>query len=125
LHAQQHPCTGDVLAFGGSSQNAFFMESYVELAQAAGQDPHKFRRALLAHLPDFLGVLDKLAEKGDWGKPLPAGRGRGIAVHECYDSIIGQVAEVTVNQKGEVRVRVVAAVNCGHVVNPGIVEAQI
>jgi isoquinoline 1-oxidoreductase beta subunit len=100
----------------GSSQNAFFMESYVdELAQAAGQDRYSFRRTLLAHRPDFLGVLDKLAEKGDWGNPLPAGRGRGIAVHECYDSIIGQVAEVTVNQKGEVRVdRVVAAVDCGH-----------
>ena len=111
----------------GSSQNAFFMESYIdELAQAAGQDPYKFRRALLAHRPDYLGVLDKLADKGDWGKPLPAGRGRGIAVHECFGSIVGQIAEVTVSRKGEVRVdRVVAVVDCGHVVNPGIVEAQI
>ncbi len=111
----------------GSSQNAFFMESYIdELAQAAGKDPYKFRRALLAHRPDFIGVLDKIAEKGDWGKPLPAGRGRGIAVHECYGTIVGQVAEVTVSHKGEVKVdRVVAAVDCGHVVNPGIVEAQI
>jgi isoquinoline 1-oxidoreductase beta subunit len=111
----------------GSSQNAFFMESYIdELAHAAGQDPYKFRRLLLAHRPDFLGVLDKVAEKSDWGKPLPAGRGRGIAVHESFGSIVGQVAEVTVSQKGEVRVdRVVAAVDCGHVVNPGIVEAQI
>ncbi len=79
----------------GSSQNAFFVESYIdELAQAAGQDGYKFRRALLAGKADFLGVLDKIAEKGDWGKPLPAGRGRGIAIHECYGSIIGQVAEV-------------------------------
>jgi len=111
----------------GSSQNAFFMESYIdELAHAAGKDPYQFRRALLAHRPDYLGVLDRLAEKGDWGKPLPTGRGRGIAVHECYDSIVGQVAEVTVSKKGEVRVdRVVAAVDCGHAVNPGIVEAQI
>jgi len=111
----------------GSSQNAFFMESYIdELAQAAGQDPYKYRRALLAHRPDFLGVLDKLAEKGDWGKPLPAGHGRGIAIHESFGSIVGQIAEVTVSRKGEVRVdRVVAAVDCGHVVNPGIVEAQI
>jgi isoquinoline 1-oxidoreductase beta subunit len=71
-------------------------------------------------------VLDKIAEKSDWGKPLPAGRGRGIAIFECYDTIIGQVAEVTVSKKGEVRVdRVVAGVDCGHVVNPGIVEAQI
>ncbi len=111
----------------GSSQNAFFMESYVdELAHAAGKDAYQFRRALLAHRPDFIGVLDKIAEKGDWDKPLPAGRGRGIAIHECYGTIVGQVAEVTVSKKGEVRVdRVVAAVDCGHVVNPGIVEAQI
>jgi isoquinoline 1-oxidoreductase beta subunit len=111
----------------GSSQNAFFMESYIdELAHAAGKDPYQFRRALLAHRPDFLGVLDKIAEKGDWGKPLPAGRGRGIAVHECYGTILGQLAEVTVSHKGEVKIdRVVAAVDCGHVVNPSIVEAQI
>jgi isoquinoline 1-oxidoreductase beta subunit len=111
----------------GSSQNAFFMEGYIdELAHAAGQDAYKFRRALLEHRPDFLRVLDKIAEKSDWGKPLPAGRGRGIAIFECYDTIIGQVAEVTVSRKGEVRVdRVVAGVDCGHVVNPGIVEAQI
>jgi isoquinoline 1-oxidoreductase beta subunit len=111
----------------GSSQNAFFMEGYIdELAHAAGQDAYKFRRALLEHRPDFLRVLDKIAEKSDWGKPLPAGRGRGIAIFECYDTIIGQVAEVTVSKKGEVRVdRVVAGVDCGHVVNPGIVEAQI
>jgi len=111
----------------GSSQNAFFMESYVdELAHAGGHDAYKFRRALLAHRPDFLGVLDKIAEKSDWGKPMEPGRGRGIAIHECYDTIIGQVAEVTVSKKGEVKVdRIVAAVDCGHVVNPGIVEAQI
>src|SRR6185503_7892859 len=111
----------------GSSQNAFFVESYIdELAQAAGQDPYKFRRTLLAGKSDFLGVLDTIAEKSDWGKPLGQGRGRGIAIHACYGSIIGQVAEVTVSQKGEVKVdRVVAAVDCGHVVNPGIVEAQI
>ena len=109
----------------GSSQNAFFLESYVdELAYAAGQDPYKFRRALLMHRPDFIGVLDKIAEKGHWGKPLAARRGRGIAIHECYGTIVGQV--VTVTQKGEVKVeRVVAAVDCGHVVNPSIVEAQI
>lgn len=111
----------------GSSQNAFFMESYVdELAHAAGKDAYQFRRALLAHRPDFIGVLDKIADKGDWGKPLPAGHGRGIAIHECYGTIVGQVTEVSVNPKGEVRVhRVVAAVDCGHVVNPSIVEAQM
>jgi isoquinoline 1-oxidoreductase beta subunit len=111
----------------GSSQNAFFMESYIdELAHAGGHDAYQFRRTLLAHRPDFIGVLDKIADKGDWGKPLPKGHGRGIAIHECYGSIIGQVSEVSVNGKGEVKVhRVVAAVDCGHVVNPSIVEAQI
>jgi isoquinoline 1-oxidoreductase beta subunit len=64
---------------------------------------------------DFLGVLDTIAEKSDWGKPLGQGRGRGIAIHECYGSIIGQVAEVTVSQKGEVKVdRIVAAEKPGH-----------
>ena len=111
----------------GSSQNAFFVESYIdELAHAAGKDPYQFRRSLLAGKSDFLGVLDTIAQKSDWGKPMEQWRGRGIAIHECYGSIIGQVAEVTVSKKGEVKVdRVVAAVDCGHVVNPGIVEAQI
>jgi isoquinoline 1-oxidoreductase beta subunit len=111
----------------GSSQNAFFMESYVdELAHAAGKDPYQFRRALLAHRKDFIRVLDTVAEKGAWGKPLPAGHGRGIAIHECYDSIVGQVAEVSVDKQGNVRVhRVVAAVDCSYVVNPSIIEAQI
>lgn len=111
----------------GSSQNAFFMESYIdELAHAAGQDPYRFRRALLSHRADFIRVLDTIAEKGDWGKPMPAGYGRGIAIHECYDSIVGQVAEVSVDKQGNVRVhRVVAAVDCSQVVNPSIIEAQI
>jgi isoquinoline 1-oxidoreductase beta subunit len=111
----------------GSSQNAFFMESYIdELAHAAGQDPYKFRRAMLLHKPDFLGVLDTLAEKSNWGTPMPSGQGRGIAIHECYGSIIGQVAEVTVDPKGSVKVdRVVASVDCGHAVNPKIIESQL
>jgi isoquinoline 1-oxidoreductase subunit beta len=111
----------------GSSINAFFMEGFVdELAHEAGQDAMKFRRTLLSHRADFMSVLDKLAEKSDWGKPMPAGHGRGIAIHECYNTIIGQVAEVAVNARGEVRVnRVVAVVDCGHAVNPGIIEAQI
>jgi isoquinoline 1-oxidoreductase beta subunit len=111
----------------GSSQNAFAMESYVdELAYAAGQDPYKFRRALLVDRPDFLHVLDTLAEKGDWGKPLAAGKGRGIAIHESYNTIVGEIAEVAVSPKGEVKVeRVVVAVDSGHVVNPRTVEMQM
>jgi isoquinoline 1-oxidoreductase beta subunit len=111
----------------GSSQNAFVVESFIdELAHAAGQDAYQFRRKLLAHRPDFVRVLDTAAEKGDWGKPLPAGTGRGIAIHESFDTIVAQVAEVAVSPRGEVKVqRVVAAVDCGHVVNPRLVEMQI
>jgi isoquinoline 1-oxidoreductase subunit beta len=110
----------------GHSQNVFFMESFVdEMAHAAGKDPVAFRRELLAHRPDFQQVLDLLVEKGDWGKPMPAGKGRGVAVHESYDSIVGMIAEVAV-QNGEVKVeRVVIACDCGVVVNPRGVENQL
>jgi isoquinoline 1-oxidoreductase beta subunit len=111
----------------GHSQNAFFMESFIdELAHAAGQDPYRFRRALLSRRGDFLHVLDTLAEKGDWGKPLPSGRGRGLSIHECYNSIVGMIAEVAVGQGSEVKVeRLTIAVDCGHAVNPRIVETQL
>ena len=71
-------------------------------------------------------MLDLLADKGDWGKPMAAGQGRGIAIHESYGSIVGQIVEVTVSPKGEVRVeRVVVVVDCGHAVNPRTVEMQM
>jgi isoquinoline 1-oxidoreductase subunit beta len=111
----------------GHSQNAFFMESFIdELAHAAAQDPYRYRRALLSHRADFLHVLDVLAEKGEWEKPLPPGKGRGLAVHECYNSIVGMIAEVAVSADGELKVeRLTIAVDCGHVVNPRIVETQL
>jgi len=111
----------------GSSQNAFAVESFIdELAHAASQDPYRFRRKLLEGKPDFIRVLDTLAEKGDWGKALPAGRGRGIAIHESFGTIVGQIVEVDASAKGAVKVeRVVAVVDCGHVVNPRTVEMQI
>jgi len=111
----------------GSSQNAFALESFVdEMAVAAGKDPYLFRRALLAGKPDFLKVLDTLAQKGDWSKKLPAGQGRGIAIHESFGTIVGEIVEVSVSPKGEIKVpRVVAVVDCGHVVNPRTVEMQI
>jgi isoquinoline 1-oxidoreductase beta subunit len=110
----------------GSSQNAFAVESFIdELANAAGADPYQYRRRLLDGKSDFLGVLDMIAQKSSWGTPLPAGKGRGIAIHESFGTIVGQVAEVAVDGN-EVRVeRVVAAVDCGHVVNPRTVEMQI
>ncbi|WP_158814445.1 xanthine dehydrogenase family protein molybdopterin-binding subunit [Methylocapsa sp. S129] len=111
----------------GSSQNAFAVESFIdELAHAAGKDPLDYRRALLAGKPDFLAVLDKLADKGEWGKALPVGSARGLAIHESFGTIVGEIAEVAVSKSGEVRVeRVVACVDCGHVVNPLNVEMQI
>lgn len=111
----------------GSSQNAFAVESFIdELAHAAGEDPYHFRRRLLAGKEDFLRVLDTLAEKSGWGTPLPEGKGRGMAIHESFGTIVGEVAEVAVSETGEVRVeRVVAAVDCGHVVNPLTVAEQI
>jgi isoquinoline 1-oxidoreductase subunit beta len=110
----------------GHSQNVFFMESFIdEMAHASGKDPVALRRELLAHRPDFQQVLDLLVEKGDWGKPMPRGKGRGVAVHESYDSIVGMTAEVAV-ANGEVRVeRVVIVCDCGVVVNPRGVETQL
>jgi isoquinoline 1-oxidoreductase beta subunit len=110
----------------GSSQNGFMVESFIdELAHAAGQDPYKFRRAHLDRA-DWIGVLDMLAEKSNWSTPLPAGRGRGIAIMECYGSITGQVAEVTVDSKGKVKVdRMVVVQDCYHAANPNTIFQQM
>jgi len=110
----------------GHSQNVFFIESFIdEMAHAAGKDPVALRRELLAHRPDFQQVLDLLVEKGDWGKPMPRGKGRSVAIHESYDSIVGMIAEVAV-KNGAVKVeRVVIACDCGVVVNPRGVETQL
>ena len=110
----------------GSSQNGFMIESFIdELAYAAGQDPYKFRRAHLDRA-DWLGVLDMLAEKSNWGTPMGPGRGRGIAIMECYGSITGQVAEVTVDAKGKVKVdRMVAVLDCYHAANPNTIHQQM
>jgi len=111
----------------GSSQNAFAVESFIdELAHEAGQDPYQFRRKMLAGKEDFLHVLDTLAEKSNWNAKLPPGKGRGLAIHESFGTIVGECVEVAVDDKGKVRCeRVVAVVDCGHVVNPRNVEMQI
>ena len=110
----------------GHSYNAFFTESFVdELAHAAGKDPLAFRRELLTRHPRHRAVLDLAAAKAGWGMPLAAGRGRGIALHESFGSICAQVAEVTL-EDGRLRVqRVVCAIDCGIVINPDTVEAQM
>jgi isoquinoline 1-oxidoreductase beta subunit len=132
FHVDYHPPDVDVPVTYwrsvGFSQNTFFSESFVdELAAATGKDPVEFRRKLLSNPKSsrLLGVLELAAAKGDWGKPLPAGHGRGIAVVNNIGSFNAQVAEVSVD-KGKLRVhRVVCAVDCGHVINPAGVEQQI
>jgi isoquinoline 1-oxidoreductase beta subunit len=109
-----------------SSQNAFPEECFLdELAAASGKDPLAFR---LEHLPTtsrLRGALVLAAEKAGWGKPPPAGRGRGIACHSSFGSHVAEVAEVSL-ERGRVRVhRVVAAVDLGVAVNPDSVEHQV
>jgi isoquinoline 1-oxidoreductase beta subunit len=111
----------------GHSHTAFVVESFLdEVAHAAGKEPFEFRRALLADKPRHRGVMELAALKAGWGTPLPAGRGRGIAVHESFGSFIAQVAEVSVTPEGAVRVhRVVCAIDCGRTVNPDTIAAQM
>jgi isoquinoline 1-oxidoreductase beta subunit len=110
----------------GHSHTAFVVESFIdELAQAAGRDPLAFRRPLLKDHPRHLGVLERAAQEAGWGSPLPKGHGRGLAVHESFGSFVAQVAEVSF-EEGEVRVHhVVCAIDCGKIVNPDTIAAQI
>jgi isoquinoline 1-oxidoreductase beta subunit len=110
----------------GSSVNGFVTEGFIdEMAAAAGTDPYEFRRALLASKPRHRGVLDLVAEKAGWTRPVAAGRARGIAVHDCFGSITGLVTEVSV-EKNAVRVhRITCAVDCGWIVNPDTIKAQM
>ncbi|MGE4241197.1 molybdopterin cofactor-binding domain-containing protein [Ramlibacter sp.] len=110
----------------GASHNGFFIEGFVdEVAQAVGQDPAQLRRQLLRDSPRGLAVLDKAIQASSWGSPLPPGHGRGIAFCENVDSIVAQVAEVSVSGD-KLRVhRVVAVIDCGLVINPDTIEAQM
>jgi isoquinoline 1-oxidoreductase beta subunit len=111
----------------GHSHTGFSVEAFFdEVAHAGGKDPYQLRRTLLKGQPRMLAVLDLAAQKAGWGKPLPAGRGRGIATHFSFDSYVAQVIEASVAKDGTVRVhRVVCAVDCGRVVNPDTVKAQM
>ena len=111
----------------GPSHNVFVTESFIdELAAAAKQDPVAYRRALLDKAPRAKAVLDLAAEKAGWGQPLPQGAGRGVSLQFAFATYMAQVAEVEVSKDGAVRVRrVVCAVDCGTVVNPDTVQAQI
>jgi len=111
----------------GNTHTAFAMESMIdELAWAAGRDPLEFRAALLADKPRHLRALRLAAEKAGWGKKPPAGRARGLAVHESFGSIVAEVAEVSVDSDKSIRVHNVhCAVDCGTAVNPLGIEAQV
>jgi isoquinoline 1-oxidoreductase beta subunit len=111
----------------GESQNAFAVEGFIdELAHAAGADPFEFRRDLLMEAPRHRAVLELAAAKAGWGHKPPDGRHRGIALYHSYGSWVAEVAEVSVSRAGKVRVhRVVCAIDCGTVVNPDIVAAQL
>jgi isoquinoline 1-oxidoreductase beta subunit len=111
----------------GPTHNVFVVESFIdELAEATKKDPVDFRRSLLGKQPRVLGVLNLAAEKARWGTSLPEGVGRGVSVQFAMGTYLSQVAEVEVSKEGEVRVRrVVCAVDCGQIVNPDTIVAQI
>jgi isoquinoline 1-oxidoreductase beta subunit len=111
----------------GPTHNVFVVESFVdELAAAAKQDPVAFRRVMLKNNPRALAVLTLAAEKAGWGKPLPAGHGRGVELQFAFGTYIATVMEVEVTRAGEILPRrAVVAVDCGMVVNPDTVRAQI
>jgi len=110
----------------GPTRSVFAVESFMdELAAAAQQDPVRYRRALLKE-PRMRAVLDLAADRAGWGTALPAGSGRGVSIQYAFGSYLAQVAEVSVNAKGEPRVeRVVCVIDCGQVVNPDTVRAQL
>jgi isoquinoline 1-oxidoreductase beta subunit len=127
LHTTEVPVPVQWWRSVGHSHTAFAVETFMdEVAHRAGRDPYEFRRTLLASDPRRRGVLDLAAEKAGWGRVLPEGRAQGIAVHGSFGSFVAQVAEVSVDPDGRVRVhRVVCAIDCGMIVNPLTIEAQM
>jgi isoquinoline 1-oxidoreductase beta subunit len=112
----------------GNTQNAFTVESFMdELAHAAKKDPLDFRLSVLETNSPARRVLEQVAEKAGWGKPLKKGQARGIAYHYSFGTHVAEVAEISVDEKkGKIKVhRVVCAVDCGPIVNPAIIEAQM
>ena len=111
----------------GPTHNIFVVESFIdELAAATKTDPVEFRRSMLADQPRVLSVLNLATEKAGWGTPLPKNIGRGVSVQFAMGTYLSQVAEIEVTKEGEVKVRrVVCAVDCGQIVNPDTIVAQI
>src|SRR5258705_3849896 len=110
----------------GSSHTAFVVEGFIdELAKAAGKDPFEYRRMLMDKSPRQKKVLEYVAEKAGWKNPLPAGRGKGIAVHESFGSVVAMVAEVSITKNNLKVHKVTVAIDCGQVVNPDTIKAQM
>jgi isoquinoline 1-oxidoreductase beta subunit len=129
--AVESPVTMGIWRSVANSQNAFFIESFVdELAASAGLDPLALRTTLLAGDTRALRVLNRAAQLSGWGTPpvAPDGtrRARGLALHRCFRSIVAQVAEVSVTPEREIRVhRVTCVIDCGVAVNPNLIRQQI
>jgi isoquinoline 1-oxidoreductase beta subunit len=127
-HAMRNPFVPPHFWRGvNNNQNAIYLECFMdELAHAAGQDPLEFRRKLMANHPKHLAVLNAVAERAGWGKPAPSGVYRGLAQHMGYGSYVAACAEVSVSDKGIVKIhRMIAATDPGHAVNPAQIERQI
>jgi len=124
VHFAKHPVPVLWWRSVGHTHTAYAKEHFFDVvARKAGKDPVALRRELLAAQPRLLGVLNLAVEKAG---PVPAGKSRGVAVHKSFESFVAEVADVTVNADGSFSVdRVVCAVDCGIVINPDIVRAQM
>jgi isoquinoline 1-oxidoreductase beta subunit len=111
----------------GHTHTGYVMETMIDdLARQAGKDPVAYRRQLLQKHPRHLAALNLAVEKAGWGKPLPKGHFHGVAVHESFLSYVAQIAEISLDQKGHVKIhKMVCAVDCGLAVNPDGVRAQM
>jgi isoquinoline 1-oxidoreductase beta subunit len=111
----------------GSSHSGYAVECFIdELAKAAGKDPFEYRRMIMDKHPRHKKVLEYVAQKAGWKNPLPAGKGKGIAVHESFGSVVAMVAEVSITKTNNLKVhRVVCAIDCGQIVNPDTIKAQM
>jgi isoquinoline 1-oxidoreductase beta subunit len=110
-----------------NTQNAFVNESFLdEIAAAAGVDPYELRRRLLPEGSRLRGVLERVAREAQWGKPVAQGRARGLACHYSFGGYFAEIAEVSVNDAGRVRVhKVICALDCGPIVNPDTIKSQV
>ncbi len=111
----------------GHTHTAYVMETMIdEIARTTGKDPVEFRRALLADHPKHLAVLNLAAEKANWGAEVPKGKARGVALHESFGTVVAEIADITLDDKGGFKVdKVVCAVDCGIAINPDQVRAQM